>query len=74
MTFIELLAKFAKLSGDELIHALAMIGATYPDLKAGIDKWIEALQTPLPLAEIQAELGNIAKGQLDGRKHPSDIA
>lgn len=74
MTFIDLIAKIAGLAGGELIRVLSEIGTEYPDLRATAEKWIAALQTPLPIAEIQAELANIAQGKFDGRKHPSDIA
>lgn len=80
MTLLEVLTK-AGGAAAELVDLLARIREKAPEVAEEISKILDALnQAILPenlvgLAEsLPRELANIAQGQLDPRRHPSDIA
>lgn len=80
MTLLELISKAAGLAGPELLALLRKVAAELPDFAPLATKWITALESSLAQANLVAlgkdvvqELGAIAQGNLDGRKHPSDV-
>jgi hypothetical protein len=80
LTLIELIAKAAGLAGPELLALLRKVATDLPDFAPLAEKWISALETGISQANLVAvgkdvvvELGQIAQGHIDGRKHPSDL-
>lgn len=80
MTLLQLIAKAAGLAGPELLAMLRKVAADLPDFAPLAEKWIAALEASIAHGNLVAvgkdvvtELGNIAQGHTDGRRHASDI-
>ena len=81
MTLLEVLSKWAGLSGPVLFRALEAAAASLPDAAPTIRDWIAKLQAGLSSENIIAlsgsiltEGGNIAQGKFSGKQRPSDLA
>jgi hypothetical protein len=80
MSILEILVK-AGAAGGKLVALLESLAAKYPDAAEEVNKILAELATVvapdnlIALAEaLPRELANIAQGQLDPRRHPSDVA
>lgn len=81
MTLLEMLAKWAGLSGPKLIQALEAAAAAAPDLAPAIEEWIIKLNAGLSPANIMAiasqvlaEAAQVGQGQFSGTQKPQDLA
>ena len=79
MTLLDIITKWAGISGSKLIEFLEAAAAAAPDLAPKAEEWIDALKAAgspenlVALASVlPAEIANIAQGKLDPRDHPSD--
>jgi hypothetical protein len=80
MTLLDILLK-AGLAAGLLVDVLNKAKQELPDLAPQIDDILVSLATAVSTenlvniaAALPAEIANIAKGNLDPRQHPSDIA
>lgn len=81
MTLLELLTNSAGINGEKLRTLLNAGAAAMPDLEPEANKIQEQLNTALDsnsilslVAAIGSEAGNISKGIIEPRDHPSDAA
>jgi len=77
--FIDILIRLFGLSANELRSLLERVAASGTDAAGLAAEWLKKLDevvAPEALgrlaSEIVRELGDIAAGKFDGRKHPSD--
>jgi uncharacterized membrane protein len=80
MSIIDILLK-AGVAAAELVKLLIRAKEIAPDLAAEVDKILAELAAAvepthlIALAEaLPRELANISQGQIDPRRHPSDVA
>jgi hypothetical protein len=81
LSILDYIMKIAGEAGPELVALLNSLKAKYPDAAAEIDKTLAALTVAVDPANLVAvgqsvlsELSQVAQGNLDGRRHPSDAA
>lgn len=80
MTILEILLK-AGVAADRLVALLLRVKEELPDIGPEVDKILAALSAAVSAenlvalaSALPAEIAAIAQGQLDPRRHPSDIA
>jgi len=80
MSILDILLK-AGAAGPALVKLLEKVKAAVPDLAPEVDKILAELaaaimpENLIKLAEaLPRELAKIAQGQIDPRRHPSDVA